>query len=179
MPSPSTSPWLRLTHLYTLGVKGRLLGGLRSWGRGRGRGCLGRLLLRLRLLGRHVTLLGSSVEVGPRKEARDASLGNEQETRPPPLSFYSGQEPPRRGWMRARATVADYKRKKHQQGTADNCVLSPGSGPPAPSPSPGTSQASQPPPRDRLTPSCQLVETQRGQEDRPSQKCQRPAREMS
>lgn len=131
MSSPPSSQWLRLTHLHTLGVKGRLLGGLRSWGRGRGWGwsCLGSFLLRLGLLRRHVALLGSSAEVRPKgiKRCRQ-SLGHETGDWAASLPFYSGQEPPQRGWVRARATVADYKRKKHQQGTADNCVLSPGLG---------------------------------------------------
>lgn len=141
MSPPPPSQWLRLTHLYTLGVKGRFLEGLRRWGRRRGWGCgwLGHLLLRLRLLGRHVVLLGSSEEVGPRKEPRDVDRqGDEMGAWAASCPFYPGQEPPERGWVRARATAADYKRKKHQQGTADNCVLSPGLGLPAPSPSPSS-----------------------------------------
>lgn len=107
------------------------------------------------------------------------SLENEIADWAASLPFYSGQEPPQRGRVRARATVADYKRKKHQQGTADNCVLSPGLGLPAPSHSPHTSHSHSLHLWDRLTPSCQLVKTQRGRENRPSQKCQRTAREMS
>lgn len=77
------------------------------------------------------------------------SLGIETGDWAASLSFYSGQEPPQRGWVRARATVADYKRKKHQQGTADNCVLSPGLGLPAPSPH---SHSSKPPPLGHVDP---------------------------
>ena len=154
MSPPPPSQWLRLTHLYTLGVKGRFLEGLRRWGRRWGQGCgwLGHLLLRLRLLGRHVVLLGSSEEVGPRKESRDVERqGDEMGAWAASCPFYPGQEPPERGWVKARATAADYKRKKHQQGTADNCVLSPGLGLPAPSPSPSphTSHSPRPPTRVR------------------------------
>lgn len=79
-------------------------------------------------------------------------LGNETGDWAASLPFYPGQEPPQRAWVRARAAATDYKRKKHQQGTADNCVLSPGLVLPAPSPSPLTSHPSQPLPLGQADP---------------------------
>lgn len=69
LPLPSG---LSVTHLHTLRVKGRVLEGLRSRGRGWSSGCgwLGSLLLGLRLLGRHA-VLGSPVEVGPKKGPKE------------------------------------------------------------------------------------------------------------
>lgn len=78
------------------------------------------------------------------------------------LPFYPGQEPPQRGSVRARATAADYKRKKHQQGTADNCVLSPGLGLPVPFSSPHTSHSSQPPPLGQTDPFLPIGGNSRG-----------------
>lgn len=79
-------------------------------------------------------------------------LGNEIGDWATSLPFYPGQEPPQKGWVRARAAATDYKRKKYQQGTADNCVLSPGLGLPAPSPSPHSSHPSWLPPLEQADP---------------------------
>lgn len=171
--SPSSLPipdGLGFTHLHTLGVKGRVLGGLRSWGRGwsSGSSCgwLGSLLLRFRLLGRHV-VLGAPVEVRPKKEAKEerSPLREKREDWKASPCFYPGQEPPQRGRVSARATAAGYKRKKQQQGAADISVLSPVWGhqfplhPPTPIHTP---HSSQPAPLEQMDSSLPIGGNQRG-----------------
>lgn len=61
-------------------------------------------------------LLGSSEEVGPRKESRDVDRqGDEMGAwAASPCPFYPGQGP-QRGWGEQEAATADYKRKKHSR----------------------------------------------------------------